>query len=79
MKGTLTAAWRGGSRDGLAGWRIQFAYDEEVIEALKLGIPLGCREWNEDEKYWWVYIKWERALMKLFPGLEAYRAQESLF
>ena len=24
MKGVLTAAWRGGSRDGLAGWRITF-------------------------------------------------------
>ena len=24
----LTGAWRGGSRDGLAGWRVTFAYIE---------------------------------------------------
>ena len=75
----LTAAWRGGSSTGLAGWRIQFAYDPETVEAVKLRFPTNAREWNEDGKYWWVAIEWERQLLKLFPGLEAYIRQVSLF
>ena len=79
MKGSLTAAWRGGSREGLAGWRITFAFDQDVIAALKRTIPPDCREWNEEQKYWWVAVEYEHLLVMLFPSLEGYLAQGSLF
>ena len=79
MSANLTGAWRGGSRDGLAGWRVTFAYDEDTIANLKRTIPADCREWNEEQKYWWVAIEFEGALVKLFPAMEGYLAQGSLF
>ena len=51
VRGVLTGAWRGGSRDGLAGWRITFEFDQDVVDALKLTIPAGDRECNEEHKY----------------------------
>ena len=79
MKPALTSAWRGGSRDGLAGWRIQFAFDQDVIDELKRVVPAECREWNENERFWWVALSHEHALLRLFPSFEGYLAQGSLF
>lgn len=79
MTARLTAAWRAGNSEGLAGWRFQFEFDQDAIDALKAAIPSECREWNPEEKWWWVSIEWEGRLIKLFPGLEAYRAQVPMF
>lgn len=74
----LTEAHRGGFQ-GRAGWWIRFDYDEELIERLKEKVPASLRSWDEDKKRWWVSLEAEDTLLKLMPGLEAYRSQGALF
>ena len=79
----FTCAWRGGSHRGRPGWRLQFPYNEESIDALKAAIPAPDREWHEShtaaERYWWVAEEHQEQLPVLFPWFEAHLRQASLF
>ena len=75
----LTEAYKAGSADGREGWRIRFTYDADKIEALKAHIPSNEREWNDEQKYWWVSEAYTERLLKLFPAFEAFKNQIRLF
>ena len=75
----LTAAWRAGSSTGLAGWRVQFPFNQEAIDVLKARIPPEAREWDPENKTWWIAIEWEAALERIIPNLAAYRSQQPMF
>lgn len=71
----LTECYRGGSTKGAPGWRFAFRYDEDAIAALKAAVPSPYREWDEDEKRWWVSDEYVPELRRIFPGFEAYEKQ----
>ena len=60
------------------GWRIQFDYDPDLVEALKGQVPHTERKWNPEEKYWWVSDKYLNVLKQLFSNMEAFSAQGKL-
>lgn len=64
-------------RDG--GWRIAFAYDADVVEALKAAVPHVHRSWDGEAKEWWVAGEYEDVLLKLFPSFRAFLEQPQLF
>jgi len=71
---------KGGSSNGKAGYWLWFDYDAEIIRKLKEIIPSYLREWNSDNKKWWVSELCEKQINDLFPGfLEAVVAQQRLF
>lgn len=76
---SLKAAYRRGDGQKRPGWAIQFAYDPEVIEALKKAVPPQFRSWDDELKEWWVHVDYEDALLRLWPDFEAYTRQMSFF
>lgn len=80
VTGRITGAYRAGHPGSKApGWCITFDYDEDVITELKNTVPLHERSYNPDTHEWFVTAAFEDDLLRLFPGLEAYRQQLSLF
>lgn len=75
----LTQCVRGGSKEGLPGWLIKFAYDAELIEALKLGVPHLFREWRPDTQTWWVSERYEHVLDTMFKDFKTIASQRPLF
>lgn len=71
MAHNLTACIRGGSKEGRAGFIISFPYNEELVETLKRTIPHTEREWREDEKVWWISVRYEDVLKLMFSNFEA--------
>lgn len=72
--------YKGGSSKGEAGYWIGFAYDPDIIQRLKETVPSYLREWNDEQKQWWVSELCEKQINNLFPGfLEAVVAQRKLF
>lgn len=67
----LSQCIRSGSKDGRSGYLIGFHYDVELVETLKRVIPHTDREWREDEKLWWISIRFEDALKLMFSNFEA--------
>ena len=74
--GRLLQAYRGGHR-GATGWWVHIRFDEDVVAAIKT-IPSGLRAWDEEKERWWISEEAEDELLRILPGLEAYRAQGSL-
>ena len=70
----LHQAYRGGHQ-GRAGWWLHCQYDAEGVEALKAAVAPRTAHWDEDEKRWWVPLEAEDAVLRVVPGLEAYKAQ----
>lgn len=71
---------RGGSSDGRPGYLIEFSYSAYIVEQIKKTIPSELREWDPENKRWWISEYCEKPLNDLFPGfLEAVIAQLRLF
>lgn len=48
------------------GLDVSFDYSEEMVEALKRGIPSGCRRYTPRTKVWWVNEHHATDLAELF-------------
>jgi hypothetical protein len=70
-KYNLTQCIRGGALDGRSGYLLKFDYDAELVETLKRAIPHTEREWREEDKTWWVSIRFDDALKLMFSNFEA--------
>ena len=71
---------KGGNTRRKAGYWLYFDYDADVIQKLKETVPSGLREWDAENKKWWVSELCEKQLNDIFPGfLEAVLSQLRLF
>lgn len=76
VTGHLTGAWRAGHPTGrYPGWNITVKFDADVVKALKKAVPWTHRTYDEETNIWWVDVKYEGALLQLFPGFLAYQSQ----
>ena len=75
----LTECVKSGNAEGRVGWRIKFDYDADIIETLKKRVPHTEREWNPDERYWWVGDEYQETLKLLFRNFESFLFQGKLF
>jgi len=62
----LTKRERGKSSAGMPGWLIQFAYDKSFVDELKDTIPYSDREWDSENRVWWISERYEGAIKFLF-------------
>jgi hypothetical protein len=75
---TVLRAWRGGNKDGEAGWIVQFRFDAAGVQRLKNLIPPEGRQWDDTAKAWWFADDYLAEACRVAPGLEHYTAQTPL-
>jgi hypothetical protein len=76
----IQQAWRGGNDEGRAGWWIRFRYSEETVERLKRIYPSRDRQWNAEQRAWWIAIEHEAELDGLFgDAFAVFANQPTLF
>jgi len=63
----LTQCIKGGSSYGHTGWLIKFDYDRQILAELKRIHPSG-REWDLDNKVWWISEVYDNELNELFSN-----------
>ena len=66
------------AREGRAGWRLSFKYDEQVVEQLKGHVPPHSRAWYPEEREWWVEAEYEQEVLELLPEFEEFLRQAPL-
>ena len=75
-KAYLTSCISGGDAQQRPGWKLTFAYNEEVIASLKGTVPFTDRTWDEVTKTWWVSANYEHDIESLFGNFHALAYQQ---
>ena len=78
-RGFLTSCIQGGDDELNSGWRIQFEYNADIVENLKLLVPHTKRCWYPVERYWWISNEYTEEIKKLFSNMETFLLQGKLF
>lgn len=72
---TIASAWRGGASDGRPGWRVDFRYSADAVEAFKAAIPAAYREWMPMEMCWWIDLAYEAQAKDRLRAFEGFTRQ----
>ena len=79
MTARLLQAYRGGQLGTCApGWWVHLDYDPDGVAELKATIPERYRDWDPDHQRWWVSEAVEAELLRVVPGLAAFKNQRAL-
>lgn len=64
----LKSWYKGGNSKGEPGYWLEFDYDADIIRQLKQSISSYLREWDDEQKRWWVSELCEVPVDQIFPG-----------